>query len=73
MIEDYFGFEVFSLHITKSSMRNAWTIAVSSRYDVLTPHRNLVSSKNGFKYNKKFEEYDEMYTAKQTVQKVRRK
>ena len=52
MIEDYFGFEVFSLHITKSSMRNAWTIAVSSRYDVLTTHRNLVSSKNGFKYNK---------------------
>ena len=52
MIEDYFGFEVFSLHITKSSIRNAWTIAVCSRYDVLASHKNLVSSKNGFKYNK---------------------
>lgn len=54
MIEDYFGFEAFSLSIHhKLFSISAGTVPVYYNYDVTNMNKYLITTKNGFKFDKK--------------------
>lgn len=55
LFEDFFGFEVFSLMIDRSTSQNAYTIPLSIAVDVAPQYRvknNLLATDRGFKYKK---------------------
>lgn len=55
MMEDYFGFGCFSLHIHNQQQANAFTMPVDYRYDYANPKDNIIADKNGFKFKKEFD------------------
>lgn len=52
MMEDYFGFGCFTLHIINQPIANAHTYPIDTRLDVLNTNKHLVADKKGFKFNK---------------------
>lgn len=55
IFEDFFGFEIFSLVIQRSSAANALTMPISSAIDIAPQYRvkkNLLATSKGFKYKK---------------------
>ena len=52
MMEDYFGFGCFALHIINQPIPNAHTYPIDTRLDVLNTNKHLVADKKGFKFNK---------------------
>ena len=52
MMEDYFGFGCFTLHVINQPIANAYTCPIDMRLDVLNTNKHLVADKKGFKFNK---------------------
>lgn len=52
MMEDYFGFGCFTLHVINQPIANAHTCPIDMRLDVLNTNKHLVADKKGFKFNK---------------------
>lgn len=56
LFEKQFGMEVFALHVDQSSMKNAWTLPIAKRYDVVLKGNfsNYVTGnvKTGYKFKK---------------------
>lgn len=55
MMEDYFGFGCFTLHIHNMQEANAFTMPIDYRYDYKNPRDNIIADKNGFKFKKEFD------------------
>lgn len=54
LVEDYFGFGIFSLNIIKQPIFNAFTMPIDARFDCLfSTNKNLIANKKTFKFNKK--------------------
>lgn len=53
MMEDFFGFGCFSLHVINQASMNAFTYPIDMRYDVFNTNKNLLVDKNHYKFNKK--------------------
>lgn len=53
MMEEYFGFGIFSLSIIEIPKVNAYTISVSGTFDTALYQKNLQVDKNHFKFNPK--------------------
>lgn len=52
MVEDYFGFGVFSLYIIDIKICNAFTLALPTHIDTINMSSNFIVNKNTFKFNK---------------------
>lgn len=52
MMEDFFGFGCFTLHIHNQAACNAFTLPVDYRYDYTNNGQDIIADKRGFKFKK---------------------
>lgn len=52
LMEDYFGFGCFTLHIINTLIPDAFTLPIDMRFDIINTNKYLLADKNGFKFNK---------------------
>lgn len=55
MMEDYFGFGCFTMKIINEPVVNGFTCPIDYRFDVNRSAKDLIATKNGFKFKKEYD------------------